>query len=436
MMNRGADCCQSNLAMTCVQGPRTPAEAPLTHIRDEIATRLPLPFREFIALMALLMSMTAMSIDILLPALPEIGASLGVRDAGNLPLVVTVFMLGMAIGQLIWGPLADRFGRRWPLLLGLTLFVLATTAAVSTQSFAQLLAARFLQGIGGCVGRIIVTAIVRDLFAGREMARVISMVMLVFVLVPILAPSVGQLIILVGTWRWLFTVLLAASLTALVWAWYRLPETRPPLTARTRRWTVREAMLLVLSNRVTLGYGIASGFVLGILVAYIASSQQVFGAAYGLGRLFPFAFGSVAGSIALASFTNSRLVRRLGMRRLSHSALVAHCGLSAALALLGVTVSLPLWLALGGVAACFFLYGLMLSNFTSIAMQPMGQAAGIAASLTGSYSTTTGALLGTVIAGQFNGTIVPLFTGFAVLGFCASLSVFLAEGRAGIFRGE
>jgi DHA1 family bicyclomycin/chloramphenicol resistance-like MFS transporter len=386
--------------------------------------------------MALLMSMTAMSIDILLPALPEIGASLGVRDAGNLPLVVTAFMLGMAIGQLIWGPLADRFGRRWPLLLGLTLFVLATTAAVSTQSFAQLLAARFLQGIGGSVGRIIVTAIVRDLFAGREMARVISMVMLVFVLVPILAPSVGQLIILVGTWRWLFTVLLAASLTALVWAWYRLPETRPPLTARTRRWTVREAMLLVLSNRVTLGYGIASGFVLGILVAYIASSQQVFGAAYGLGRLFPFAFGSVAGSIALASFTNSRLVRRLGMRRLSHSALVAHCGLSAALALLGVTVSLPLWLALGGVAACFFLYGLMLSNFTSIAMQPMGQAAGIAASLTGSYSTTTGALLGTVIAGQFNGTIVPLFTGFAVLGLCASLSVFVAEGRAGIFRGE
>ena len=422
--------------MTPVQGPRISAEAPLSHISDEIATRLPLSFREFIGLMALLMSMTAMSIDILLPALPEIGASLGVGDVGNLPLVVTVFMLGMAIGQLVWGPLADRFGRRRPLLLGLTLFVLATTAAVTTQSLSQLLAARFLQGIGGSVGRIIVTAIVRDLFAGREMARVISIVMLVFILVPILAPSVGQLIILVGTWRWLFAVLLAASLTALVWAWSRLPETQPPLTARTRRWTVREAILLVLSNRITLGYGIASGFVLGILVAYIASSQQVFGAAYGLGKLFPFAFGSVAGSIALASFTNSRLVRRLGMRRLSHAALVAHCGFSAALALLGATVPLPLWLALGGVALCFFLYGLILSNFTSIAMQPMGQAAGMAASLTGSYTTTTGALLGTVIAGQFNGTIVPLFTGFAVLGMCACLCVLVAEGRAGLFRGE
>ena len=386
--------------------------------------------------MALLMSMTAMSIDILLPALPEIGASLGVRDAGNLPLVVTVFMFGMAIGQLVWGPLADRFGRRRPLLLGLTLFVLATTAALTTQNLSQLLAARFLQGIGGSIGRIIVTAIVRDLFAGREMARVISIVMLVFILVPILAPAVGQLIILVGTWRWLFAALLAASLTALMWAWSRLPETRPKLTARTRRWTVREAALLVLSNRVTLGYGIASGFVLGVLVAYIASAQQVFGAAYGLGKLFPFAFGSVGGSIALASFTNSRLVRRLGMRRLSHSALVTHCALSATLALLGATLPLPLWLALGGVAACFFLYGLILSNFTSIAMQPMGQAAGMAASLTGSYSTTTGALLGTVIAGQFNGTIVPLFTGFAVLGVCACLCVFVAEGRAGLFRGE
>src|SRR5215468_3100632 len=156
--------------MTPIQGPRIAAEAQLSNISDEIATRLPLPFREFIALMALLMSMTAMSIDILLPALPEIGASLGVGDAGNLPLVVTVFMLGMAIGQLVWGPLADRFGRRWPLLLGLTLFVLATTAAVPTQSFSQLLVARFVQGIGGSVGRIIVTAIVRDLFVGREMA--------------------------------------------------------------------------------------------------------------------------------------------------------------------------------------------------------------------------------------------------------------------------
>jgi DHA1 family bicyclomycin/chloramphenicol resistance-like MFS transporter len=407
-----------------------------TQISDQAATRFPLPFREFITLMALLMSMTAMSIDIMLPALPNIGESLEVPDTGNLPLVVTVFMLGMAIGQLVWGPFADRFGRRRPLLLGLALFVLATIVAVRTQSFSELLAARFLQGIGGSVGRIIVTAIVRDLFVGREMARVMSMVMMVFILVPILAPSVGQLLILVGTWRWLFAVLLGASLASLIWAWSRLPETRPPLAARVHRRTIGEALVLVLSNRVTFGYGIASGFVFGFLVAYIASAQQVFGTGYGLGKLFPFAFGSVACAIALSSFTNSRLVRQLGMRRLSHTALVMHLGLSTAMAALGATIPIPLWLALSGMAACFFLYGLILSNFNAIAMQPMGQAAGMAVSLTGSYCTVTGALLGTLIAGRFNGTILPLFCGFAVLGFCALLSIFVVEGSAGLFRGE
>ena len=194
--------------------------------------------------------------------------------------------------------------------------------------------------------------------------------------------------------------------------------------------------MLVLSNRVTFGYGIASGFILGLLVAYIASAQQVFGTGYGLGKLFPFAFGSVGCAIALASFTNSRLVRRHGMRRLSHTALVAHLGVSAALALLGTVISLPLWLGLGGMAACFFLYGLIMSNFNAIAMQPMGQTAGMAASFTGSYSTAAGALLGTLIAGRFDGTILPLYIGFAVLGFCALLSVFVVEGRAGMFRGE
>jgi DHA1 family bicyclomycin/chloramphenicol resistance-like MFS transporter len=399
-------------------------------------TRLPLQFREFVALMALLMSMTAMSIDIMLPALPEIGASLGVLDHSKLPLVVTVFMFGMAIGQLIWGPLADRFGRRRPLLLGLLLFAFATTVAMTTRDFSQILAARFLQGIGGSVGRIIVTAIVRDLFVGREMARVLSMVMMVFILVPILAPSVGQIILLVATWRWLFAVLLSAGLISLTWASLRLPETQPPLAPGACQRTLGQALRLVLSQPITFGYGIASGFVLGILVAYISSSQQVFGNAYGLGKLFPFAFGGVGCAIALASFTNARLVRRLGMRRLSHAALIAHLGLSSTLALLGTMIALPLWLALGGMAASFFFYGLILSNFNAIAMQPMGQTAGLAASLTGSYSTAAGALFGTLIAAKFDGTILPLFMGFALLGLCALLTVLAVEGRSGLCRGE
>jgi DHA1 family bicyclomycin/chloramphenicol resistance-like MFS transporter len=260
--------------------------------------------------------------------------------------------------------------------------------------------------------------------------------MTIFILVPILAPSVGQLVILVGNWRLLFAVLFSAGLISLLWAWFRLPETRPLPEPGARRRTIGDALVLVLTNKVTLGYGIASGFVFSFLVAYIASAQQVFGSGYGLGTLFPLAFASVACAIALAAFTNSRLVQRVGMRRLSHTALVAHLCLSTALALIGAIVPLPLWLALGGMAGCFFLHGLIMSNFNAIAMQPMGQAAGMAASLTGSYMTTTGALIGTLVASRFNGTAIPLFVGFAILGFCALLSVYAVEGRNGLFRGE
>jgi MFS transporter, DHA1 family, multidrug resistance protein len=413
---------------------RNAAEA--SKVAPDDTAGLPLPFLEFILLMALLMSLTAMSIDIMLPALPDIGRTLAVGNANRLPLVVTCFMFGAAAGQLVWGPLADRFGRRLPLLAGIMLFVIATGTALVSQNFLQLLVARFVQGIGGSVGRITVTAIVRDLFAGRQMARVMSMVMMVFILVPILAPTVGQIILLVGNWRWIFTVLLIAGLTSMGWAAFRLPETQKTLAPGERRHTVGEAFRLVMSDPVTLGYGIASGFVFGLLVAYIASAQQVFGVAYGLGKMFPLAFGSIACAIAAASFANARLVRRLGMRRLSHAALVAFLTLSTILAMLGATIGLPFWAALGGMGGCFFLYGLMLSNFNAIAMQKMGASAGMAASLTGSYSMASGALLGTLIARSFDGTVLPLFGGFAALALCAVFTVFCVEGPSGLFKGE
>lgn len=397
---------------------------------------LPLPLREFLGLMALLMSMTAMSIDIMLPSLPDIGATLGVTNPNNLQLVVSVYMFGMAIGQLAWGPLADRLGRRPALLMGLTLFCIATVVALASQSFPQLLAARFTQGVGGSVGRIVVTAIIRDLFSGREMARVMSMVMMVFILVPILAPSVGQTVILFGSWRWVFSVLLIAGLIAMTWLAIRLPETRAELAPGAKRYTIAQSLQLVLSTRMTTGYGFASGFMFGCLVCYIASAQQVFGRAYDLGRLFPFAFGSVACFLALASFTNSRLVQRLGMRRLSHTALVGFLVLSSSFAVLAALMTLPFWLALAGMCACFYCYGLILSNFNAIAMQPMGATAGTAASLIGSYTTGVGAILGTMIARQYNGSILPVFAGFAALAFCALLTIIVLEGRNGLFRGE
>lgn len=398
--------------------------------------QLSIPYREFIALSALLMSMAAMSIDIMLPSLPDIGASLAVANRADLPLVVSVTMFGMAAGQLVWGPLADRRGRRPALLMGLAVFALATIGAIVAQTYPQLLSARFIQGLGAAAGRIVVTTVVRDLFVGRQMARVMSTVMMVFILVPVLAPMVGQLILLVGTWRWLLSVLLVASLTAFVWAGLRLPETRPEVGHGHPKFTLTDALRLVLRSRVTLGYGFASGFIHGVLVSHIASSQAVFGDAYGMGRLFPLAFGGIACAIALASFTNARLVQRIGMRRLSHTALALFLASSSGLAIVTAVFGAPLWLAIVGTAVCFFLYGLIQANFNAIAMQPVGQAAGMAASVTGSYLTAAGATFGTLIARQIDGTILPLFTGFAVLTFCAFLTILVVEGRRGMFRGE
>lgn len=406
--------------------------------RPEIATsagetRLPIRYTEFIALSALLMSFTAMSIDIMLPSLPDIGRSFSVGSVADLPLVVSFCMFGLAVGQLVWGPLADRLGRRPALLTGIAVFALATVAAIASQSFPQLLGARFAQGLGAAVGRIVVTAVVRDLFAGRKMASVMSTVMLVFILVPVLAPALGQGIILIGTWRWVLGVLLVASSIGFVWAAARLPETRPENLVPH---SLAGALRLVMRSRVTVGYGIASGFVFGTLVAYLGSSQQLFGQHYGLGALFPLAFGGVACAIAAANFTNAKLVQRIGMRRLSHSALVALCGVSATLAAVTSLAGMPLWLALAGLAACFFLYGLLLSNFNAIAMQPVGQAAGMAASVTGSWTTACGALLGTLIARQIEHSILPLFAGFAALAVAALVTVLLIEGRGGLFHGE
>ena len=414
-------------------GPKDYPTVDDTATAREPAVRLPLPFAEFITLMALLMCLTALSIDIMLPSLPDIAAALNVTDLSQLPLIISLYMGGLAVGQLFWGPLADKYGRRRPLLAGLVVFALASLVAATSQSFHFLIAARFLQGFAGAAGRIISMAVVRDLFAGRQMARVMSTIMMVFILVPILAPALGQGIVLFGTWRWVFLVLLLVSLTGLAWSGLRLPETRAP---DAPRFTVAAAFRLVMGTRITLGYMIAAGFMFGCLVSYIASAQQIFAGSYSLGKLFPLAFGGVACAMAAASFTNSRLVQKLGMRRLSHTALTGFLIVSAVLAIIAYLGKPPLAVTLGGLGLCFFLYGMVLSNFNAIAMQPVGQAAGMAASLIGAYTTATGALFGTVVARQFADGPLALLTGFALLAFCALLTVFLTEGQNGLFRGE
>lgn len=392
-----------------------------------------LPFPELVTLTALLMALSALSIDIMLPSLPQIGAAFSVAHVNDTQQIVTSYLVGVALGQLIWGPLSDRYGRKRLLLLGLMVFALGSLACLLVSSFAMLLWARAVQGFGGASARVISIAVVRDLFSGRQMARVMSMVMMVFITVPMFAPAIGQGLAYVGSWRWAFYVLLGAGLIGVVWAGCRLPETVQ--LAGSEPLDFATAAKLVLTTPATVGYTLATGFMFGCLIAYLSSAQQVFVDVYGLGSAFPAVFGAMACAQALASFTNARLVQRLGMRRVSHLALVGFVAVTAALSL--VALGKPPLVVFGlMLAAAFFAFGLIVPNFNAIAMQPMGQVAGMASSLIGFYTTAAGAAFGWIVGRLFDGTVQPLSVGFAALGVLALICVVAVEGRAGLFRGE
>ncbi|WP_448205985.1 multidrug effflux MFS transporter [Azospirillum sp. sgz302134] len=386
-------------------------------------------FAEFVALMALLMALTALSIDIMLVALPDIVQSFGVSGANDRQLVVTAYMLGFAGGQPFHGPLSDRFGRKPVLAAGLVIFALASLGAALAPSFTTLLAARALQGFGAAAPRVVAVAIVRDRFVGRDMARVMSFVMMIFIIVPIIAPALGEGILHLGTWPWVFGALFLAAAVAFAWSMLRLTETRPPedrmpLTAAA----LGHAFRVVVTTRATVGYTVAMGFLFGGLLSYVGSAQQIFVDVYGLGAMFPVAFGAIAGVMALASLTNARLVGRLGMHRLSHMALIAYVATGAVMALLGFPEQPPL-LGLGAfMAMIFFCFGLIAPNFNAMAMEPLGHVAGMGSSFVGCFSTGAAALVGWLIGQSFDGTVRPLTIGFAALGALALVTVLVTEG--------
>ncbi|HEX2172174.1 MAG TPA: multidrug effflux MFS transporter [Dehalococcoidia bacterium] len=385
-------------------------------------------FAEFVGLIALMMALTALAIDIMLPALPDIVGSYGITAPNDRQLVVTAYLLGFAAGQPFHGPLSDRFGRKPVLTAGLVIFAAGTAMAIAAPSFAWMLAARALQGFGAAAPRVVAIAVVRDRFAGRDMARVMSFVMMVFIIVPVLAPAFGEAIVRVGTWPWIFGVLFLATVLALCWTALRLPETRPeedrnPLTGGD----LAHALGQVVGTRKTLGYTIALGFLFGALMAYIGSAQQIFVDLYGLDDLFPLVFGAVASVVALASFTNSRLVGRLGMRRVSHLALIGFIGASLIAAAVGFPGEPPLAAFAGFLAVSFYCFGLIAPNFNALAMEPMGRIAGMASSFIGFYTTAAGAFIGWLVGQAFDGTIRPLTIGFAVVGVVTLISVLWTE---------
>ncbi len=390
-----------------------------------------LSFVEFVALMALMMSLVAMSTDVMLPALSDIGADLGVQSDNANQLVVTLLFLGLGVGQFFYGPLSDSIGRKPAIYLGYAVFIVGTVLSIVAVNFTMMLVGRLLQGMGVAGPRSVTLALVRDQYEGRAMAQVMSFIMVVFILVPIIAPIFGQVILLVGSWRIIFVVLLALGIISLVWFALRQPETLPvarrvPLSLTRIGRGLRE----VFGNHVALGYTLMAGLILGAFQGYLSSAQQIFQFQYGLGMLFPLFFATNALALGLASFTNGRLVMRYGMRALARLALLTLCALS--VGFVGIAWATagqpPLWLLMGYMLLTFFCVGILFGNMNAMAMEPLGHIAGLGAAIVGSLSTLLATPLGMAIGQAYNGTVTPLVAGFAVLGLGALALMRWADG--------
>jgi len=385
-------------------------------------------FPEFVALIAMMMALNALAIDMMLPALPAIGEALSVASENARQWVITAYLLGFGVAQLIYGPLADRYGRKPVLMVGLGLYVLFSVAAAFTTTFEALILARLGTGLGAAALRVLAVSIVRDRYSGRTMARVMSLSFLVFLGVPILAPTLGQLVLFVAPWRWIFGVLALAGSGFMIWALVRLPETLAPENRLPIRFAwIAEAFRAVVSDRLSVGYTLAMTAITGALFAFINSSQQIFFDVFEEPGLFTTVFGLMAAGIAVASLTNARLVERLGSRRLSHLALIgfiASAAVHAGVALSGNESLISFALLQGLTMFCF---GFIAGNFGALAMNNMGRIAGTASSVQGFVSTTFGSLTGFVIGQSFDGTAAPMTIGITTCGVLALVAVLIAE---------
>ena len=386
------------------------------------SSKPPLRDAEFVPLIALMISLVALSIDSMLPALPAIRADLGVRNENDTQMVLAVFLLGLAIGQTVYGPISDSTGRKPAICAGFVLFLLGCLLSVFAASFPVMLAGRLLQGIGAAAPRVVTIALVRDQYEDRAMARIMSFVMSVFILVPIVAPALGQGILLIFDWRAIFGVFFVLALVALFWFGLRqretlAPERRVPFSlARVGRGVVETCV-----NRAALGYTVTAGLIFGAFWGYLVSAQQIFAQQYALGALFPLYFGVLAVAIGAASFLNGRLVMRYGMRQLSHLALVTISAVSVFFLLVAIATAghPPLWALVAYFLVAFFCFGVIFGNINAMAMEPLGHIAGVAAAVVGSLTTLISLALGTVIGLSYNGTVLPVVGGFAVLGVAA-----------------
>jgi DHA1 family bicyclomycin/chloramphenicol resistance-like MFS transporter len=383
---------------------------------------------ELVVMMASIMALNALAIDTMLPAFPDIIRSLSITSANSIQYVISVYLLGTAIGSLIFGPLSDRFGRKPVLNATIIGYAICAIGCGAATSYSFLLAMRFCHGLFGAALGVLVISIIRDRFAGDAMAKRMSLVFLIFMVVPVIAPSVGQLILLFSEWRSIFHTMAVFALLVVIWSGRRLPETLDPQNVipiafgpLTQAWTT------VLSHRNAAGYMLGAGLVQGALFGFLNSSQQIFDVVFNARDFFPIGFAIVALGIASANFTNGRIVERFGARRVSHTAMCLSIlfGLLQLLAGHFVPSSLPLFLIL--ITANMAMVGFIGANFSAIAMTPFGAMAGSASSFQSFAKTMVAAGVGVVVGQQFDGSVVPMAVGFLACGLACLLLVLWSE---------
>ena len=384
--------------------------------------------------MAALMAVNALSIDAMLPVLPQIGDALGITSENQQQWIVTSYLLGFGGAQLIYGPLADRFGRKPILLTGLGIYAVFTVVSIFASSLSVMILARALEGTGAAATRVLAITIIRDCYSGRRMARVMSLTFIVFLAAPVIAPSIGQAIAVVAPWHWIFVALAVFSVATAAWVGLRLPESLHSTDRRAISLnSITQAVRLVFTDRFAVGYMLASTAMLGALFGFINSAQQIFADALAAPELFTTIFALAAGCMALASFLNARIVERVGMRRVSHAALFGFIAFACGHALTTFLGLETVWIFAVLQAGLMFFFGLVGANFNSMAMEPLGAIAGTGSSVLGFFTTVGGALIGFYVGQQFDGTTLPLALGYISCSFIALLIVLITE-RGRLFR--
>jgi DHA1 family bicyclomycin/chloramphenicol resistance-like MFS transporter len=390
---------------------------------------------EFVALIATINMIAAFAIDSMLPALPAIGASLRIADETRWGLVITAFTFGFGAAQIFIGPISDRYGRRGLLLASLVGYALTALLAAVASSFILFLAARMAQGVATAGARVLAISIVRDRFEGRDMAQVMSLASAIFMAAPIIAPFAGTAVLAVAPWRWIFIALAFIGAAIFLWIALRMPETLAPERRRAISVaSIKDAAIIVLTDRASLAYSVANACLTATVMGFLTSVTLVFAVTLKRPDLLPVGFAIMAGCMMAASFTNAAIVKRFGMRRIGHAALIGMTAMAA------LHVALVIWRGDDLItfvvlqSAMMVGFALAAGNFGAMAMENMGGVAGTASSIQGSFSAILGAIGGTLIGASFNGTTIPLYACVTVAGLFSIAVIWFAEGGLFVAR--